>query len=126
MLALCRRKVQALGLVPNVYEQFLETLSLPRHYRTVFIPSSTFQLIIDPALAVQSLQKLHAHLLPGGVVAASFMTFWKPDDPLTWQWEQKAVRADDGSTFRRFGQYWYNPASECTDTEDRYEVMVDG
>src|SRR5215216_2456721 len=77
MLDICQQKASALGLAPTLYQQYLETLSLPRQYRTIVIPSSTLQLVIDPAMAVQSLQQLAAHLLPGGIVAAPFMTVWK-------------------------------------------------
>src|SRR6266496_5308279 len=34
MLAICRHKANALGLAPTLYEHYLETLSLPRQYRT--------------------------------------------------------------------------------------------
>lgn len=50
MLAMCRQKAKTLNLEPTLYEQYLETLSLPRHYSTILIPSSTLQLIIKPAL----------------------------------------------------------------------------
>jgi len=125
MLDICRHKAATLGLTPTLYEQYLETLSLPRQYRTIMIPSSTLQLVIDPAMVVQTLQRLAAHVSPGGIVAAPFMTVWKPGDPLTREWEQTAVRAEDGATFRRIGKYWYDPARECTDTEDRYQVIMD-
>jgi len=124
MLALCRHKAETLGLSPTLYEQYVETLSLPRHYPTILIPSTSLQLIIDPVLAVQTLQRLVAHLLPGGVVAAPIVTYWKPGDPLTGSWEQTAVRAEDGATFRREGRYWFNPETACSDTEDRYQVIV--
>jgi hypothetical protein len=111
---------------PNLTRSlFVETLSLPRQYRTILIPSSTLQLVIDPAMAVQSLQRLAAHLLPGGIVVASFMTVWKAGDPLSREWEQSAVREEDGATFRRIGHYWYDVVRECTDTEDRYQVLMD-
>jgi ubiquinone/menaquinone biosynthesis C-methylase UbiE len=125
MLALCRHKAATLSLAPTPYEQYLETLSLPRQYRTILIPSSTLQLVIDATMAVQSLQRLAAHVLPGGIVVAPFMTVWKVGDPLSREWEQSAVRAEDGATFRRIGQYWYDPVSECADTEDRYQVIID-
>ena len=54
------------------------------------------------------------------------MTIWKTGDPLSREWEQKAVRAEDGAVFRRVGRYWYNPEREATDTEDRYQVIIDG
>lgn len=125
MLALCRQRANTLGVKPTLYEQYLETLALPRQYRTILIPSCTLQLLIDPTMVTQALQHLDRHLLPGGVVATSFMTVWKTGDPLTMKWEQTAVRAADGATFRRMGQYWYKPESECTDTEDHYQVMMD-
>jgi ubiquinone/menaquinone biosynthesis C-methylase UbiE len=125
MLALCRHKATTLGLAPTLYEQYLETLSLPRQYRTILIPSSTLQLVIGPALVAQSVQRLTAHLLPGGILVSPFMTVWKDGDPLTREWEQTAVRAEDGAMFRRIGRYWYDPASDCTDTEDRYQVIVE-
>jgi ubiquinone/menaquinone biosynthesis C-methylase UbiE len=124
MLGICRQKASALGLAPTLYEQYLETLVLPRQYRTIIIPSSTLQLVIDPVMAVQSLQRLAAHLLPGGVVVASFMTFGKSGDTETTEWEQTAVRADDGARFRRVGRYWYDPVSDCSHTEDRYQVII--
>lgn len=126
MLAICHQKAIRLGIAPALHEQYLETLSLPRKYRTIIIPSSTLQLIIEPALVTQSLQRLAAHLLPGGVVAAPFMTFGKPGDSLPTEWEQTAIRADDGATFRRMGRYWYEPERECSHTEDRYQVLMDG
>src|SRR4029079_940688 len=60
MLAICQQKARTLGIAPVLYEQYLETLSLPRQYRTIIIPSSTLQLIIEPALVTQALQRLPA------------------------------------------------------------------
>ena len=56
MLALCGEKAQKLGLRPNVYLQTMETLALPRKYRTIIVPSSSFQLSrssITPGLVEQ-------------------------------------------------------------------------
>jgi SAM-dependent methyltransferase len=125
MLEFCREKAATLGLAPALYQHYLETLSLRRLYRTIMIPSSTLQLVIDPVMAVQSIVRLAAHLLPGGIVVASFMTIWKAGDPLSREWEQSAVREEDGATFRRRGRYWYDVASECANTEDRYQVLMD-
>src|SRR5215471_14421143 len=62
MLALCREKASPLGLKPVLYEQYLETLSLPRLYQTILVPSSTLQLIIEPAHVTQAMSRLHAQL----------------------------------------------------------------
>ena len=92
MLAICRDKAKALDLTPMLYEQYLETLSLPRKYHIILITSSTLQLIIEPAMVKQALQRAHDQLLPGGVVVATMMKLWNTGEPLTGEWEQTAVR----------------------------------
>jgi SAM-dependent methyltransferase len=123
MLALCLQKAEALGIAPVLYEQYLETLALPRRYRTILVPSSTLQLIIPPGQVRQAVQRLYEHLLPGGVLVTSFMTLWKAGDPLYSEWEKTAVRAADGATFRRLSRAWYDPESECEDTQDLYQLI---
>ncbi len=128
MLALCRAKAkaQALGLAPRLYEQTMETLTLPRTYRTIIIPSSSLQLIVEPALADEALRRVARHLEPGGAVLASFMALRKPGDPLEFAWEQSAVRPEDGATIRRVGRSRYDPTLELEHTEDQYQVIIDG
>jgi SAM-dependent methyltransferase len=123
MLELCRQKGKTLGLVPVLYQQYMETLALPREYRTILIPSSSLQLIIEPALVRQALQNVYAHLLPGGVVAASIMALWNPGDPLASEHEKVAVRAEDGAKFRRVARAWYDPQTELEATEDLYQLI---
>jgi ubiquinone/menaquinone biosynthesis C-methylase UbiE len=125
MLALCRAKASGLGLAPTLYEQYLETISLPRQYRTILIPSSTLQLVIEPAMVDQALARLADHLLPGGVVVAPFMTLWAVDGPLSAEWEQIEVRAEDGATFRRLSRSWHAAGSEIEHTEDHYRLLID-
>jgi hypothetical protein len=126
MLALCRQKATMLGLAPTLHEQYLETLALPRQYRTILIPSSTLQLVLEPAMVTQALQRLAAHLLPGGMVVASFMRLWAGDDPLSAEWEQTAVRAEDRATFRRVSRSWHAAGSDIEHTEDHYQLLKDG
>ncbi|HZG65094.1 MAG TPA: class I SAM-dependent methyltransferase, partial [Herpetosiphonaceae bacterium] len=38
MLALCRAKAATLALTPTLHEQTMETLALPRRYRTIIVP----------------------------------------------------------------------------------------
>ena len=75
MLALCRSKAAAMGLIErlHVYEQQMERLKLRRRYRTIMLPSSSFQLVLDPALAVQTMRRFFAHLEPGGTLAMPFL-----------------------------------------------------
>lgn len=125
MLAICRRKGTALGLTPNVSEQYIERLALPRRYRTIIVPSSSLQLVVDPGAAQEALHRLVAHLEPGGALCASIMTLWRNGDPLETTFEQSAQRPD-GATIRRVSRSRYHPATNCEDSEDLYQVIVDG
>jgi ubiquinone/menaquinone biosynthesis C-methylase UbiE len=124
MLAICRRKAEDLGLNPKLYEQYVEKLNLPRKYRTILVPSSSLQLIIEPESVKQAMMRLHDHLLPGGVIAASLMTLWKEGAPLEFKWEKTAVREEDGVTFRQVARSRFDPVSECEHTEDLYQKII--
>jgi ubiquinone/menaquinone biosynthesis C-methylase UbiE len=126
MLALCKEKAAAQSLSVAMYEQDMEYLDLPRHYQTILIPSSSLQLIIDPAAVERALQRLIAHLQPGGTITASIMTLWKAGEPLESAWEKSAVRAEDGVTFRRVARSRFDPNDACEHTEDHYQKIVNG
>jgi SAM-dependent methyltransferase len=126
MLALCRERACRLGLELNTYQQAVEQLDLPRRYRTILVPSSTLQLVIDPAQAIRAVQHLHAALEPGGTVVASFMVLWQPGQPITSEFEKTAVRPEDGATIRRRSRARYEAAIECEHTVDVYQVIRDG
>jgi ubiquinone/menaquinone biosynthesis C-methylase UbiE len=125
MLAICKQKAAEMGVAPKLYEQYMETLALPRQYRTLLVPSSSLQLIIEPSLVDQALKRFIDHLLPGGVITASIMTLWKEGQPLELQWEQTALREKDGMKFRRAGKFRYEVEEEYTHTEDLYQMIVD-
>lgn len=126
MLAICRHKANMLQLKPTLYEQYLETLKLPRSYKIILVPSSSLQLIIDAEAIAEAMKRLYEHLLPSGILVASMMTLWKEGEPLYSEWEQTAVREADGVTFRRVSRSWFDPVSECERTEDVYQKIIDG
>lgn len=66
MLEVCRQKCEAKGLRPQLYEQSLDQVSLPRQYSFMFIPGGSFGHVHDKADAQQSLRQLWANLAPGG------------------------------------------------------------
>lgn len=125
MLTLLRRKAEALNVQPNVRLQQMEELSLPRKYRTILVPSSSFQLLLDPAQPPLAMQRFHDHLQPGGTLVMPFMTLWKTGDPLESQWTKEAVR-EDGALVRRNSWSRYDPARELEETRETYEVIRDG
>lgn len=126
MLAICQHKANQSQLKPTLYEQYLENLTLPRKYQVILVPSSSLQLITDLAAVAQAMERLYAHVLPGGTVVASFMTLWQQGEPLASEWEKTAVRETDGVAFRRVARAWFDPASECEHTTDVYQKIIAG
>jgi SAM-dependent methyltransferase len=129
MLDLLRRKAAALGLHPRVYLQTMETLDLPRRYRVILVPSSSFQLLTEPADAAEALRRFYQHLEPGGVLVMSLFILGVdkhgqpiPEDESTTE----VTRPEDGALIRRWSRSVYDHAQQMEDTEDRYEVIVDG
>lgn len=126
MLAICRAKASDLGLSPVLHEQYVEQLDLPRRYRTILIPSSTLQLIVDWSEAVGALLRVRTHLEECGTVVASFMPLWREGRPFTRVEESSAPAEGAGGSYRRVARSIYDPETECVDTEDLYQFIVDG
>ncbi len=129
MLDLLRQKAAALGLAPRVYLQTMETLDLPRRYRVILVPSSSFQLLTEPADAAEALRRFHAHLQPGGVLVMSLFILGIDEDgkPIDEdEWTKEVVRPEDGAIIRRWSRSVYDHTNQLEDTEDRYDVIVDG
>jgi ubiquinone/menaquinone biosynthesis C-methylase UbiE len=126
MLALCQRKAEARGVRVRVFEQEMAQLALPRRYRTIVVPSSSLQLVLDPGDAARTVARLLQHLHPGGTLAVAFMTLWVPGQALASQWEASAQRVEDGAVFRRWARSRFDPVTGCEHTEDHYQKLVDG
>lgn len=128
MLDICQIKAQAKGLSVGLYEGDMETMQLPRKYKTILVPSSSFQLVLGEEHASQALANLYAHLLSGGTLVMPFMLLRKPGEPLEKDWELNGemVRPEDGATVRRWSKSRYDPQTQLEHNEDRYEVIKDG
>jgi ubiquinone/menaquinone biosynthesis C-methylase UbiE len=127
MIAICRQKAQAAGLAPNLYLQRMEELALPRRYRTIIVPSSSFLHLTDRRDAWRALSRFLAHLEPGGLLAMSMRVFEpETDEEVEWHIDQEAIRPSDGATVRRWFCCSYDVPNRLQSTEDRYEIVKDG
>jgi SAM-dependent methyltransferase len=124
MLAICRSKAAATGLdvAGRLFEQPMESLDLPRRYRTIIAPSSSFQLVLDPAAAAEALQRFYAHLLPGGTLAMPFFPLAEAADE---SWTEEAD-LPDGSRIRRTSRSWVGAGTRLEHTDETYELLRDG
>lgn len=127
MLALCRQKAGELGLRPNLYEQDMASLSVPRRYRTIMVPSCSFQLMTDKDEAAETLSRFYDHLVEGGVLAVSFFRIlWDEGEALEVDWKLVAetTRPGDGVVVRKYSAFRYEVAAQLQHTRDRYEVWL--
>lgn len=129
MLALCRERAGRLGLRPTLYEQAMEALALPRRYRTIFVPSSSFQLLTEAAAAREALRRFRAHLSSGGALVMPFMILWERGSPTEhpqWKLMVERVRPEDGAVVRKWSRARYDVDEQIEHTEDRFEVSLGG
>jgi ubiquinone/menaquinone biosynthesis C-methylase UbiE len=126
MLARLEEKAARLQLRPRVYQQEMHNLSLPRRYQVILVPSSSFQLLLDPTFPPQAMRCFFQHLVPGGVLVMPFMTLWVPGEPVENQFTTEVTRPEDGATIRKSSQTRFDPQTHLEHTIDRYEVIRDG
>lgn len=67
MISACKVHGERMGLNPNIYEQFLNELDLPRKYSLVFLPVGSLGLIIEEETLVNTLIKFYEYMIPGGI-----------------------------------------------------------
>lgn len=114
MLAICREKAKRTGLAPVLHRQHMQTLSLGQRYRTLFVPSCSFQILERVDECDAALQAFREHLEPGGELLVSLHVPWA-DFALESQWRlrRSGDRPSDGATVM---------IHECT-RSDRFEQL---
>lgn len=125
MLWICLEKAQDFDLNPTTYQQAIQSLDVPRKYRTIFIPSNSFQLVTDLSNAEAALERCYRHLQRGGKLVMSIMDI-SQDSTQEWQLVAEQQRPQDGLLVRRWLKSTYDPETQLEDTEDRYELVKDG
>lgn len=125
MLAICKQKAKDQSLSVTLYNQAMESLNLPRRYRTIMVPSFSFQLVTDPVAAKNTLAGFYAHLLPGGTL---FMSIWHTRGNGTGQWGDwwlvfEGKEFEDGKGIKRWERSMFDPSTQLRHTESRYELV---
>jgi SAM-dependent methyltransferase len=105
MLALCRERGARLGLAPALHRQTLQTLDLPRRYRTILVPCGTIQLVIDHDDVWEALRRMNAHLETGGILALTVFNRWlELETEIEGAWKHRATKPlPDGSLLTKDG-----------------------
>jgi SAM-dependent methyltransferase len=128
MLAILRARAEAAGIdiAGRVHQAAMQSMVLPRRYRVILVPSSSFQLLIDPADAASAMRRFHDHLQPGGTLVMPWIDITQdypdgaPDDGT------REAALEDGSVIRLTSHGWFEPETGLEHTDELYERLVDG
>ena len=120
MLRECRKRARSLGLKPRLRRQAMEELHMGRRYRTIVVPSSSFQLLTSEASARLAMAAFRRHLEPGGALVMPFIVLTAGESALT------ECALPDGSMVRRRYESWYNSKTRLERTLMVFEIIVDG
>jgi SAM-dependent methyltransferase len=123
MLDRCQRRAAEEGLDVVVHHQRMESLDLPRRYRTIFLAGPTFNLLPDDALASRALLRIRAHLDDGGsALVPLFVPQPTPEQKLG---QVREAQEPDGSTIRVSAiAEKRNDGDRCQETILRYERVI--
>lgn len=125
MLTICRKKARLAGLELDVYMQAMETLDLPQRYRTILVPSSSFQLLINPRRAGQAMDAFARHLKRGGALVMPFRVLWQKGEPLLQNWNTREIYDEEyRSLIRRTSRVRHEPELQLEYTETYFEMYT--
>lgn len=127
MIAQCIQRCVGLQLAPDLYEQSLETLSLPHKYSTVTIALGSFQLITDRAVALQILKNLHAHMqLQANLLIDIFVPDTCDAGDVAQSQTVRTVTIDARTIIRLTTRYVFDVSAKIADAFNVYELIIDG
>ena len=124
MLERLHAKAAAAGLDVDgrVHLGRMQTLRLTRRFGTIIVPSSSYQLIVEPDDAAEAMRRFFALLLPGGSLAMPFLVMDRSYDQA---WTKEAA-LEDGKRVKRTARATFDPTVGIEATDDTYEVFNNG
>jgi SAM-dependent methyltransferase len=122
MLASCEARLAATKLTTLLFRQNLAELNVPFRYGAVYAAAGSFQLLADPVSAKAALLRIHAHLVPPGLLLLDLSipdaALHPPAAPLV---EVRAVKVADGARITLRSETLVDTYARQLDIEFRYE-----
>jgi SAM-dependent methyltransferase len=139
MLALCREKAEHAGLSPNLYEQSMHELDLPRRYKTIVVCGG-FGLGGSREQNLESLRRLYEQLEPGGLLLLDNEVpyanpgpwrYWLKEErqalPRAWPPPAERRRGADGAEYElRSRVVDFDPLAQSITMEMRADMWQEG
>ena len=116
MLERCRAAAAREKLDVVVHHQTMETMDLPRRYRTIYLAGPTLNLLPDDDVTRRALERIEAHLEPrGSALIPLFVPEATPPDRLGVARERVS---EDGTVMR------FTALSEVRDEQARQQITM--
>jgi hypothetical protein len=139
MLHYCQRKAGSEGYNPNLYNQPMHVLELPRQYKTIYICGS-FGLAGSFENDLETLKRCYAHLEDGGALLLNIQPEYTAPGPwnlwlrekrqeLPQPWPEKGegrIAADGSVHFAQFRTLAIDPLEQTYTQQVRLEKWVNG
>jgi SAM-dependent methyltransferase len=119
MLQLCADAAERRGLTVNLVQQRMEALQLDRRFASIFIAGATFQLVIDPDAAQETLRRIAAHLTDEGRAMIPLFTPTPIKPSLLGVWTEDTVSGEETLAVQSVSQT-YRAEQRRVDTVLRY------
>ena len=110
----------------RVHVQAMESMALPRRYRVIIVPSSSFQLVIDPLAASAAMGRFFRHLRPGGTLIMPWIDIAVDYGSQTEEHMERVATLADGSVLHRRFHGRFDAGAGVEHTVDDYELVRDG
>lgn len=125
MIEICLQKASRQSLKANVHIQAMEMLDLPRKFKSIIVPSDSFQLVPDINEANDALKCFFDHLLPRGKLV---MAIWHILKEGTGEWGDWWLVSEkegfsEGKGIRRWERSRFDSKTQLRHTENRYEIF---
>ena len=121
-----RSEVAGVDVAGRVHQSAMETMALPRRYRLILVPSSSFQLLVDPTDAASAMRRFHDHLESRGTLVMPWIDIAQDYPGGATDAGTKEATLQDGSVVRLTYRGWFDPATGYEHTDELYERLIDG
>ncbi len=116
MLERCRRAAVDQGIDVVLHEQSMESMTLPRRYRSIFLAGASFNLLPDDDVAGRALDRIREHLVDGG--SALIPLHIPPATPEPELGRPREITRPDGAVLR------FTPLSQEHDDVGRMQTTL--
>ena len=127
MLDICERDAAGRGLRPTLHCQSIESVSIDRRFRTIFVASTSLCYVPTREHVSTTLRRFFDHLEPGGkvVLSAGIAPSDLNPEPEQWQLDFEQIRPNDGATVQWWGKVGYDQRADVIRDKSRLHVVVD-